>query len=140
MARGKRKNTSESFQTGRPSGNFMMLYFDMMDSLAWQELKAHDIQLYLYMRRKYTCKVTKGQIWGSNKDNISVPAKEYRQIMHQATFEKSIDNLIDLGFIKLIENRYKTRQCNIYGFSDTWQKYGTKEFYIKPEHKRKNYI
>ncbi len=136
----KKKRTFESFQTGKSNSNFISLFWDMYDSEAWQQLTAHDIQLYLYMLRKYQRKVTNGQIWDSNRDNISVPAKEYRKLMHQATFEKCIDHLIELGFIKLIENRYKTRQCNIYGFTDTWQKYGTKEFIVKPEHKRKHYI
>jgi len=136
----KKKRTFESFQTSKSNGNFMMLYLDMVDSEAWQQLTAYDIQLYLHMLRKYQRKTTKGQIWDSNSDNISIPAKEYRQIMHQATFEKCIDHLIEVGFLKLIENRYKTRQCNIYGFTDTWQKYGTKEFNVEPEHKRKNYI
>lgn len=136
----KKKPIYETFQTARPNGNFMMLYFDMLDSEAWQELTAHEIQLYLYMLRKYQRKVTKGQIWNSNKDNISIPKKEYRELMHQSTFEKSIDHLIELGFILLIENRYKTRQCHIYGFCDMWQKYGTKDFHIKPEYKRNCYI
>lgn len=135
----KKKPTYETFQTARPNGNFMMLYFDMLDSEAWQELTAHEIQLYLYMLRKYQRKVTKGQIWDSNKENISIPNKEYSKLMHRNTFEKSIDHLIELGFIKLIENRYKTRQCNIYGFCDMWQSYGDKDFYIKPEWMRKYY-
>jgi hypothetical protein len=131
----KRKQVYESFETSCRS-NFVALYWDMLDSKAWQELTAHDIQLYIYMRRKYQRKVTNGQIWDSNKDNISIPRNEYLKLMHQQTFEKSIDHLIDLGFIKLIENRYAVRKCNIYGFNDMWAKYGTDEFYIKPEWRR----
>ena len=136
----KKTITKESFESGNGSSNFIAIYHDMYDSKAYQELTAHDIQLYMAMRRKYSRKVTKGQIWDSNKDNISMPAKEYRKMMHQATFEKCIDHLIELGFIKLVENRYKVRKCNIYGFSDMWQKYGTKEFHIKPEWRRNNYL
>jgi hypothetical protein len=143
----KKTATKESFESGNGSSNFIALYFDMIDSKAWQELTAHDIQLYIYLRRKYTRKVTNGQIWDSNKDNISAPEfttidkngkehKGYTEFMTKRTFWKSMDHLIDLGFIRLIENRYATRQCNIYGFSDMWQKYGTKDFYIKPEYRR----
>lgn len=141
MAR-KKKQIYESFQTSQPT-NFMMIYWDMMDSKAWQELTAYDIQLYLFMLRKYRRKVTKGQIWDSNKENISVTKnttktngvidKGYSEVMTGRAFRKSMDNLIRFGFVKLIENGYATRQRNLYGFNDMWQKYGTKEFHIKPE-------
>lgn len=138
MAR-KKKQIYESFQTSQPT-NFMMIYWDMMDSKAWKELTAHDIQLYIHMLRKYHRKVSKRTIYDSNKDNISIPKKEYKELMHQSTFEKSIDHLIELGFIKLIENRYNVRKCNIYGFCDMWQNYGTNDFNINPLHRRKQYI
>lgn len=134
MAR-KKRQVFDTWQTGR-GGRFLSLYMDMLQSAAWQELSAHEIQLYIFMLSKQSHRVEKGIIWNSNKDNISIPAKEYRQLMHQQTFEKSIDNLIDKGFIKLVENRYHVRKCNIYGFNDMWAKYGTKDFYIKPEWRR----
>lgn len=137
MARNK-KQIYEDFQASKPT-NFMVIYWDMYDSKAWSELTAKDIQLYMHMLRKYHRKVTSGMIYDSNKDNISVTETTtknsigYSEFMAKETFWKSIDHLIELGFIKLIRNGYSTRQCNIYGFSDMWQKYGTKEFHIKPE-------
>lgn len=131
----------ESFQTGKSKPTFMPICHDLYHSKAWQELTAYDITLYLHMYSKYQAKRVKkgkhkGELISSNKDNISVPAKEYRQLMHQNTFEKSIDNLIDKGFIRLIENRYHIRKCNIYGLSDDWQRYGEKGFFINPKYRR----
>lgn len=111
----------------------MMLFWDMYDSAAWQELTAKDIQLYLHMLRKYQRKSTNGIIHESNKDNISVTGKDYLKLMAPITFRKCIDHLIELGFIKLIRNGYDAKQCNIYGFNDEWQRYGTKDFHIKNE-------
>jgi hypothetical protein len=131
MARKKKSN--ESFQTGKVNGRFSMLYWDMYDSAAWQELTAKDIQLYLHMLRKYQRINTNGIIHGSNKDNISVTEKDYLKFMAKETFWKSIDHLIELGFVKLIRNGYASRECNIYGFNDEWQRYGTEAFHIKNE-------
>lgn len=128
----KKKGTYESFETYKPS-NFLALYWAMIDSKAWEELTAHEIQLYIYMKRKYQRKVSKGTVYETNKDNISIPVSEWRKLMHQRTFYKSIDRLIELGFIKLVENNKHIKKCNIYGFNDMWAKYGTKDFEIKRE-------
>ena len=56
--------------------------------------------------------------------------------MNQRTFYKSIDKLIELGFVKVIRNGYAAKICNIYGFSDMWKVYGTKGFEVKEEFKR----
>lgn len=133
----KKRIANESFETSQArTVNFVALYYDMLDSPAWAKLTAKDKDLYLRLRRKYQRKVTKGIVHESNRNDISMPKAEYRSFMHQETFEKSIDRLIELGFVKLVQNRYETRECNIYGFSDMWQNYGTKDFKIKPEHRR----
>lgn len=131
----RKKANIENFQT-EGNSNFMALYFDMFDSKAWKQLTATDINLYLNMRRKYTARYTKGILTKSNRNDISMVKKEYLRLMSQRSFEKSIDHLIELGFIKVIESRYSTRECTIYGFSDMWQVYGTNKFIIKEEWKR----
>ena len=134
---GQKKVINESFETSQGKDYpFIALYHDMLDSAAWKELTAHDIMLYLYMRRKHLRKVYKKRIVKSNKNDISIPRAEYRKFMHQSTFEKSIDHLIDLGFVKLVENHYEERKCNIYAFSDMWQYYRTSNFKVKPECRR----
>ncbi|MEW6183049.1 MAG: hypothetical protein AB1500_07715 [Bacillota bacterium] len=133
----RRKTSIDGFETypGNP-GNFISLYFKMIDSLAWQQLTARDIQLYIMLRRKYQRKVVKGKVEQSNKNDISMPKSEYLKVMNQRMFEKSIDHLIELGFVYLVENNYAERKCNIYGLSDYWTLYGKPEFNVKPEHRR----
>ncbi len=133
---GKRvKKIYENWQT-KGNSNFMQLFHDMFDSEAWQELNAHDRDLYLHMLRKHQRKVIKGYIEKSNFDDISMPKSEYEKFMNQRTFYKSIDNLIEHGFIKVVRNGYATKTCNIYGFSDMWKLYGTENFEVKNEFRR----
>ena len=133
----KPKIVYENWQTNGNS-NFMQIFHDMFDSKAWQALNAHDRDLYMHMLRKYQRKVLHGNIENTNYDNISMVKNEYEKFMNARTFSKSIDNLIEHGFIKVIKNGYSTRTCNIYGFNDAWKFYGTNNFKIKNEWKRIN--
>lgn len=135
MAR-KKKFTNESFESAKSGGQFVALFFDMLDSEAWNDLTPHAKDLYLRMRRKYTRKVSSGVMIDSNKDNISMANKEYLQFTHQQTFYKSIDQLIENGFVKVVRNGRFTRQCNIYGFVDKWQEYGVEGYKIPANWKR----
>lgn len=136
MAKTKKNKVFESWQTNGHS-NFMQIFHDLFDSKAWQELNAHDCFLYLHMLRKHQRNVIKGgYIEKSNCDDISMPKSEYEKFMNQRTFYKSIDKLIELGFVKVIRNGYAAKICNIYGFSDMWKVYGTKGFEVKEEFKR----
>ena len=138
---GYKKNKANSFQSGNRE-RFMQIFHDMYHSKAWQELTHADIRLYLHMLSKYQPKTTmkrgplKGKTLPGNENNISVPRSEYIKFMHPTTFRKSIDHLIDLGFVKLVESRHDIRKCTIYGFSDAWQRYGKEDFYIDPKHRR----
>lgn len=130
MAKKKNGYVREDFETAKPRGKFISLFDDMIESKAYLELTAHDIMLYIKLRQKYTVKKVNGVIVGSNKDDISMPKREYEKFMHQNTFYKSIDNLIDKGFIRVIRNGRFSKQCNIYGFVSMWQHYGTDKFNV----------
>lgn len=82
----------------------------------------------MHMLRKYQRKVLHGNIENTNYDNISMVKNEYEKFMNARTFSKSIDNLIEHGFIRVIK----------YGFNDAWKFYGTNIFKIKNEWKRIN--
>jgi hypothetical protein len=140
----KKRQNYQSFQSIN-GGRLIALYFDMLDSEAWRELKGNDIKVYMYMLRKYTASYTKGMLVNCNKDNISIPKNEYLgkdkkqpwiMKIGRSTFINAIDNLIDLGFIKVVKSGYAARECNIYGFNDMWKFYGTDKFYIKNEWRR----
>lgn len=143
MAR-KNKKIYESFET-RGNSNFICLYIDMITSEAWKELNAYDIKLYLYFKTKFHRKVINGIIENSNKDNITFPKKTYgskldeigyEEIMNQRTFFNSIDKLIELGFIRVVQHRWNIRESTIYGFSDMWKNYGTEKFKISNKDRR----
>lgn len=136
MGRQKQKNkVFEEWQTNGNS-NFMQIFHDMFDSKAWKNLNAYDRDLYMNMLRKHQRKVIRGNIENTNYNNISMVKNEYEKFMNARTFNKSIDNLIEHGLIKVIKNGYVTRTCNIYGFNDEWKRYGTKNFEVKNEWKR----
>jgi len=136
MGRLKKNNKIfESWQT-KGKSNFMQIFHDMFDSEAWKSLNAHDRDLYMHMLRKHQRKVISGYIEKSNCDDISMPKSEYEKFMNQRTFYKSIDKLIEHGFVKVVRNGYAAKICNIYGFSDMWKLYGTKGFEIKEEFRR----
>jgi hypothetical protein len=132
---GKNKQNYRPFQSSK-GGRFIALFDDMMESPAWEQLTSSEIVLYLYMLKKFRVKYVKGMVDKSNENDISMPKQEYMKLMNNRTFFKSIDHLIELGFIKVIEGRYATRECNIYGFNDAWKHYGTDTFNIKDEWKR----
>jgi len=135
----KRKKKSlyraASWQATNPNGKFMMFFWEMYDSKAWKELTAKDKELYIHMFRKHDI----NKAGDSNENNISLVEKTYEdnigygELMRKETFWKCIDHLIELGFVKLVENRYDIRECNIYGFNDMWKHYGTEYFHIKPQ-------
>lgn len=130
-----KKQNYRPFQTNR-GGHFVALYDDMMESDAWGQLTANDIVLYIELVKKFKAAYIKGELHRTNENNLSMVKKEYIKLMHQASFFKSIDHLIDMGFIKVIESGYAERKCNIYGLNDMWKHYGTNLFNIKNEWKR----
>jgi hypothetical protein len=131
---GKKQNF-RPFQTIN-GGHFVSLFDDMLNSPAWEELSASDIKLYIRMLSKFKVRYSKNMVNGTNENDISIPKAEYLTFLHQKTFEKSIDHLIDLGFVKVVQYRYGTRECTIYGFNDMWKCYKTSRFNIKPEWRR----
>lgn len=130
-----KKITYENFET-KGNSNFAAMYFDMLNSDAWRALKGNSIKVYMLMRSKYKRKLFKGQVISTNKDNITVSYRESG--LSQKTFEKTIDELISTGFIKVIEYKpqggFKT--IIIFGFNDQWKYYNTPKFQIKDEWKR----
>ena len=79
----------------------------------------------MHLKSKFT-KKPDGTI---NKDDISMPRKEINEYYGSyETFAKDLDSLTEHGFIRYIVHGRTGRQCNIYSFSDMWQKYDTEEF------------
>lgn len=102
----------------------MRIAEDMFNSPAWGQLDAFEQVLYLHMKNKF--RVNK---WGeSNERNISFTYREGQELMSKARFTKSIDKLIETGFIDLVEQWRHSVRPNIYGLSARWRDYGTDNF------------
>lgn len=129
MARrqGKKNNNFRSFEALGSSDRHLRLTQSMMLSKAWGELSCHSITLYVHMKLKFNYK---------NEDDISFTYAEGKKLMSERTFMKSIEQLIDLGFIKIVRQGWTSREPNIFGFSDQWKHYGTDKFNVVPKRKR----
>lgn len=102
----------------------------MMESKAWKKLSKNSVVVYLYFKSKYNSNL-------HNENDLSFTYSEARQLMNARTFTKCIDELIEYGFIKLIQQNWALRKPNIYGLSDQWKFYGTKLHEVKPRRSRK---
>ncbi len=100
---------------------------NMMESVAWKALTVYSRVLYIEMKLKYV---------GSNENDISFTYAEGEALMSKHTFTKSIDQLIDHGFIQIIRQGWSIREPNIYGFHIMWQQFGTKHFSVNSRRKR----
>lgn len=131
MAKQKKK-LYEPFESSNTNGKFHKLADDMIKSKAWKEMTLIEKALYYEFKFKYT----KHRDGTDNKNDLSMPKSEYTKLMNDRTFGKAIDRLIDLGFIKVIECRWTTRECTIYGFSEQWKYYGTDKFNVTDKDRR----
>ena len=100
-------------------GSFTTLEDNLMESNAFKDLSIH--AKWLYMEFGY-------RFHGSNRKHIILTYKEAKNIMAIDTFIKARDRLIERGIIDVIKRGGLEKQPAIYGLSDRWKKYGTKDF------------
>jgi hypothetical protein len=128
MAKKSKKDFEfKPFESTTRTAKHLRITNNMLESAAWKKLSCHAMVIYMYMKSKYNF---------NNENDISLTYAEGQKLMHKNTFTKAIDELIEYGFIKVIRQSWTSRECNIYGFSSMWQKYGTPEFKIDPRRKR----
>ncbi|GAI74845.1 unnamed protein product [marine sediment metagenome] len=89
------------------------------ESEAFKKLSIHAKWLYVEYRFKYN---------GENDHNIVMTYQEAKEIMAIETFIKARNKLIERGFIDVIRRGGLEKQPTIYGLSDRWKKFGTKDF------------
>lgn len=129
MARRKKKDYGfKPFEKSSGADNrHIRITLDMLESSAWKKLTPYSILIYLNMKARYT---------GSNENDISLTYTEASELMNPRTFTKSIDQLIELGFIELVEQNWNKRKPNVYGFSEQWRYFGTAKFDVKQRKKK----
>lgn len=94
MPRKKKDYGFRPFEGTSSKGRHLRITQSMMESTAWKELTCHSITLYLYMKAKFNY---------DNENDISFTYAEGQQLMTESTFTKTLDQLNDLGFIKVVK-------------------------------------
>jgi len=100
-------------------GTYSYIEHNIINSEAWKGLKAHTKWLYFEYKLRW---------YGDNTRNIILTYIEAHKIMSINTFINDRKLLIERGFIDLIKRGGLEKQCMIYGLSNRWKKYGTKDF------------
>lgn len=103
-------------------GSYSVIEHKLSNSEAFKNLSIHD--KWLYMEFKF-------RFHGDNRYHIIFPYREAIKIMSINTFVKSRNKLIENGLIDIVKRGGFYNQPAIYGLSDRWKKYGTKDFVKK---------
>lgn len=121
------------FETKNQKKGFIKIHRDMVMSKAWKKLTTRQVGLYFIFKSKFT--INHGD---SNKDNIMLTTKEISPYYkgNMEAFRKDVDTLIEYGFIRQISSGYINKTPSIYGFSNKWSLYGTKDFKIQDNERR----
>lgn len=114
----------KNFESATSEGRFVRVAGDMLESQAWKKLDAFDQVLYLHIKNKFRV----NQRGVSNERNISFTYREGQELMSKARFTKSLDKLIEVGFIDLEQHWRHAKKPTIFGLSARWREYGTASF------------
>ena len=110
----KKKKNKREFD-----GQFTGIEHRILKSEAMKGLKANT--KWLYFEFKY-------RFYGDNPKHIIFTYKEAKEIMSESTFVKSRNQLIERGLIDVVRRGGLEKQSTLYGLSDRWRKFGTKDF------------
>lgn len=61
------------------------------------------------------------KIASAGKRQFKFPYSKYKSYMAKSTFFRSRDELIEKGFLEIVQNNKNLRQANIYCFSEKWK-------------------
>jgi len=112
-------------ESRREQDRHLRITEDMLESEAWKQLDVYERDLYINLKRKFWINTQNGQ---SNERNIAFTYSEGRALMTPKRFTKSIDKLIEVGLIDLVEHWPHCRRATIYGLSARWHNFGTDHF------------
>ena len=122
MSTRRKKHIPAAFETIGGNNLSAAIYATMIQSAAWERLTNNARVLYLYMKLQYYgAKPIKEHPQTDFYFNAALATKTYRLYTNLAQFRKDRQQLIDLGFIEIVENRKNMRKKNIYRFSDKWK-------------------
>ena len=99
--------------------HFYMLEGKMLSSDAWHKLDPYAIAVFNHIAIKFK---------GNNKNDLSLTYAEASWLMGSHRFKKSIDMLVEFGFIDIVRSGGVWKRCNIYALSERWRLFGTDKF------------
>ena len=123
MAR-KRKFNPNNFENVGKSNLSAVLYASMLQSPAWYALSPKAKELYTYMKLQlYGQAPLDSEKYGAGAFvfNQAMYTKTYPIYKTGAQFRRDRDQLIEYGFIEMVECGRFTRTKNVYRFSAKWQ-------------------
>ena len=82
----------------------------IMASEVMRSLSPSAFKVYCYMR-----------IEAAGKKNFTFPHAKYKSYMSKPTFQKARDELVEHGFIDVVQNNKNLRKSNVYCFSERWK-------------------
>jgi len=100
-------------------GSFTVIEHRLVNSEAFKSLNANTKWLYMEFKLRFH---------GDNRKHIIFTYREGIEILNNRTFIKCRSKLIENGLIDIIKRGGFYHQPNIYGLSDRWKKFGTKDF------------
>ena len=114
------------YESSNPKNDtFGAIYFSMLQSVAWKELKKGEQRLYLCMKQELhnsKNKPIKSDLLCFSF-NLSMYSTKYNLGKNKRQFIKEKDSLIEKGFITCEDGGANTHTNAIYRFSDQWQRY-----------------
>lgn len=125
MSTKNKKATFKKFESRKANSKYIRITKDMMESEAWAKLDVYDTNAYIHFKSKY---YENNRIKTSNEKDISLTYKEMSKAMSSDRYKKSIDNLLEYGFIDIVKHSPQTRDATIYGLSSRWHDYGNGNF------------
>ena len=112
MAR-KKITPFEPWETKNTDGvekRYFRMGATLMASEQMRSLSPSAFKIYCYMRLE-----------SAGNRSFKFPHAKYRSYMSKPTFLKAKQELIDKGFIDVVQNNKNLRKSNIYAFSDRWK-------------------
>ena len=120
----KSKYTPKSFESKAGKALSANIYASMIQSPAWEQLSNNARVLYLYMKLQYYgAKSVPNHSEDCFYFNTALIKKTYRLYSNMSQFRKDREQLIEKGFITVLESGKNTRTKAIYQFSDKWQEW-----------------
>ena len=90
---------------------FAMIYKHMLATNAWRQLSNPARVAYIHLKAKYN---------GQNAKNLSLTYNEMQPFMCRRTFRNAIKQLVEYGFIEIVNKGGLMRNPNIYALTDGW--------------------